>query len=99
MKTEPGLALVKTEPGAPVKTELDDDEAALEWARRDSIAMEKERLEKTKERQCAALRRFALATPLRGPPGTAASRRRKSDDGGDDGGDDGDYSAFSQFLF
>ena len=51
MKTEPGLA--------PVKAEFDDDDAALEWARRDSIAMEKERLEKAKERQCAALRRFA----------------------------------------
>ena len=51
MKTEPGLA--------PVKAEFDDDDAALEWARRDSIAMEKERLEKAKEGQCATLRRFA----------------------------------------
>ena len=59
MKTEPGLAPMKKEPAVPVMTELDDDEVALEWARRDSIAMEKERLEKAKERQCAALLRFA----------------------------------------
>ena len=58
-KTEPGLAPVKTEPGlAPVKAEFDDDDAALEWARQDSIAMEKARREKEKERQRAALRRF-----------------------------------------
>ena len=50
MKTEPGLA--------PVKAEFDDDDAALEWARHDSIAMEKARWEKVKERQRAALRRF-----------------------------------------
>ena len=50
---------MKKEPAAPVTKELDDDEVALEWARRDSIAMEKERMEKAKERQCAALRRFA----------------------------------------
>ena len=57
-KTEPGLAPVKTEPGlAPVKAEFDDD-ATLEWARQDSIAMEKARREKVKERQRAALRRF-----------------------------------------
>ena len=68
-KTEPGLAPVKKEPAAPVTTELDDDDAALEWARRDSIAMEKERLEKAKERQCAALLRFA-------------ERRRGRDEGG-----------------
>ncbi|XBI77971.1 hypothetical protein VPH35_087746 [Triticum aestivum] len=58
-KTEPRLASVKTEPGlAPVKAEFDDDDAALEWARQDSIAMEKARREKVKERQRAALRRF-----------------------------------------
>ena len=58
-KTEPGLAPVKTEPGlAPVKAEFDDDDVALEWARQDSIAMEKARREKVKERQRAALRRF-----------------------------------------
>ena len=58
MKTEPGLAPVKTEPGllAPVKAEhgeveLDDD-AALEWARQDSLKM-------VRERQCPALERFA----------------------------------------
>ena len=56
MKTEPGLAPVKKEPAVP---EIDDDDAALEWAHRDSIAMEKERLEKAKERQRAALLRFA----------------------------------------
>ncbi|KAF6997207.1 hypothetical protein CFC21_013454 [Triticum aestivum] len=55
-KTEPGLAPVKTEPVLPaVKTEhgdveLDDD-AALEWARKDFLKM-------ARERQCAALRRF-----------------------------------------
>ncbi|XBJ04985.1 hypothetical protein VPH35_023841 [Triticum aestivum] len=49
-KTEPGLAPVKTEPGlAPVKAGFDDDDAALEWARQDSIAMEKARREKEKE--------------------------------------------------
>ena len=50
---------MKKEPAALVTMELDDDDAALEWARRDSIAMEKERLEKAKERQRAALLRFA----------------------------------------
>ncbi|XBI12667.1 hypothetical protein VPH35_139505 [Triticum aestivum] len=55
-KTEPGLAPVKTEPGLPaVKTEHGDveldDEAALEWACKDFLKMER-------ERQCAALRRF-----------------------------------------
>ena len=50
-------------------TELDNDDAALEWARRDSIAMEKERLEKAKERQRTALLRFA-------------ERRRGRDEGG-----------------
>ena len=56
-KTESGLTPVKTEPGLPaVKTEhgdveLDDD-AALEWARNDSLKM-------ARERQCAALQRFA----------------------------------------
>ena len=79
-KTEPGLAPVKKEPAAPVTTELDDDDAALEWARRDFIAMEKERLEKAKERQRAALLRFA-------------ERRRGRDEGGvvvicDSDGDD-----------
>ncbi|XBI13874.1 hypothetical protein VPH35_140549 [Triticum aestivum] len=55
-KMEPGLAPVKTEPGLPaVKTEhgdveLDDD-AALEWARKDSLKM-------ARERQRAALARF-----------------------------------------
>ena len=47
MKTEPGLPAVKTEHG---DVELDDD-AALEWARKDSLKMER-------ECQCAALRRF-----------------------------------------
>ena len=61
-KTELGLAPVKAEPGlAPVKAEFEDDDAALEWARQDSIAMEKARREKEKERQ----RRPA---PLRGAP-------------------------------
>ena len=69
MKTEPGLAPVKKEPAALVKTELDDNDAALEWARRDSIAMEKERLEKAKERQRAALLCFA-------------EHRRSRDEGG-----------------
>ncbi|XBH66987.1 hypothetical protein VPH35_095438 [Triticum aestivum] len=46
-KTEPGLAPVKTEHG---DVDLDDD-AALEWARKDSLKM-------ARERQCAALRRF-----------------------------------------
>ena len=51
VKTEPGLVPVKTEPGlAPVKAEFDDDDVALEWARQDSIAMEKARWEKEKER-------------------------------------------------
>ncbi|XBI08767.1 hypothetical protein VPH35_136450 [Triticum aestivum] len=55
-KTESGLAPVKTEPGLPtVKPEHGDveldDEAALEWARKDFLKMER-------ERQCAALRRF-----------------------------------------
>ncbi|KAF6991894.1 hypothetical protein CFC21_008943 [Triticum aestivum] len=59
VKTESGLAPVKTEPGlAPVNAEFDDDDAALEWARQDSIALEKARREKEKEHQCAALRRF-----------------------------------------
>ena len=70
---------MKKEPAAPVTTELDNDDAALEWARRDSIVMEKERLEKAKERQCAALQRFA-------------ERRRGRDEGGvvviDDSDDD-----------
>ncbi|XBJ23766.1 hypothetical protein VPH35_001817 [Triticum aestivum] len=58
-KMEPGLAPVKTEPGlAPVEAEFDNDDAVLEWARQDSIAMEKARREKEKERQRAALRRF-----------------------------------------
>ncbi|XBH58369.1 hypothetical protein VPH35_079820 [Triticum aestivum] len=49
-KTEPGLAPVKTEPGLPaMKTEHND--AAPEWARKDSLKM-------ARERQCAALRRF-----------------------------------------
>ena len=47
-KTEPGLAPVKTEHG---EVELDDD-AALEWARQDSLKM-------ARERQCAALQRFS----------------------------------------
>ncbi|XBH90574.1 hypothetical protein VPH35_082194 [Triticum aestivum] len=48
-KMEPGLAPVKTESGlAPV--EADDDDATLEWARQDSIEMEKARREKEKER-------------------------------------------------
>ena len=86
--------------------------------------MEKERLEKAKERQCAALRRFAerrrgrdeggvvvicdnddddapLPPARVGDAGQRSTRdghvkEEKSDDGGDD---DGDYSAFSQFLF
>ncbi|XBI18049.1 hypothetical protein VPH35_059939 [Triticum aestivum] len=55
-KTEPGLAPVKTEPGLPaVKTEHGDveldDEAALKWALKDFLKMER-------ERECAALWRF-----------------------------------------
>ena len=50
MKMEPGLA--------PVKAEFKDDDVAREWVRQDSIAMEKARRDKEKERQCAALRRF-----------------------------------------
>ena len=57
VKTEPGLAPVKMKPGllAPVKAEHGEvelnDDAALEWARQDSLKM-------ARERQCAALRRF-----------------------------------------
>ena len=40
VKTEPGLPAVKTEHGGDV--ELDDD-AALEWARQDSLKMARER--------------------------------------------------------
>ena len=47
MKTEPGLPAVKTEPG---EVALDDD-AALKWARKDFLKMER-------DRQVAALRRF-----------------------------------------
>ena len=47
MKMEPGLPAVKKEHG---DVELDDD-AALEWACKDSLKM-------ARERQCAALRRF-----------------------------------------
>ena len=127
-KTEPGLAPVKTEPGLPaVKTEhgdveLDDD-AALEWARQDSLKM-------ARDRQCATLGRFTAhrrgrdeggvvviddsddddappPPPVRhGDAGEGSSRgarvkeeKADDDDGGEDGGDDGDYSAFSQFLF
>ena len=54
MKAEPGLAAVKAEHG---EVERDDD-GALEWARQDSIALEKAHQEKEKERQCAALRCF-----------------------------------------
>ena len=58
-KMEPGLAPMKTKLGlAPVEAEFDDDDATLEWARQDSIAMEKARREKEKERQRAALRHF-----------------------------------------
>ena len=68
MKVQPGLAAVKTEHG---EVERDDD-AALEWARQDSLKM-------TRERQCAALQRFA-------------ERRRGRDEGGvvviDDSDDD-----------
>ena len=70
MKAEPGLPAVKTEHG---EVELDDD-AALEWARQDSLKM-------ARERQCAALRRFA-------------QRRRGRDEGGvviiNDSNDDDD---------
>lgn len=47
VKTEPGLPAVKTEPG---EVALDDD-AALKWARKDFLRMER-------ECQVAALRRF-----------------------------------------
>ena len=47
MKTEPGLPAMKTKHG---DVEL-DDEAALKWARKDYLKMER-------ERQCAALRHF-----------------------------------------
>ena len=60
---------MKKEPAAPVMTELDDNEVALKWACRDSIVIEKERLEKAKERQRAALLRFV-------------ERRRGRDEGG-----------------
>ncbi len=47
----PRFVKPKTEPGlAPVKAEFEEDDAALEWARQDSIAMEKARWEKEKER-------------------------------------------------
>ena len=66
----PRFVKSKTEPGlAPVKAEFGDDDAALEWARQDSIAMEKARREKAKESQRAELRRFA-------------ERRRGRDEGG-----------------
>ena len=116
-KTEPGLAPVKTEHG---EVKLDDD-AALEWARQDSIKM-------ATERQRAALRRFEQRRrgrdegggvviddsddddappppPVRhGDAGSSRGARVKEEkaddgDGSEDGGDDGDYSAFSQFLF
>ena len=105
---------MKTEHG---EVELDDD-AALEWARQDSLKM-------ATERQRAALRRFeqrrrgrdeggvvviedsddddAPPPPVRiGDAGQGSTRdgrvkEEKPDD--DDGGDDGDYSAFSDFLF
>ena len=59
LSAPPRFVKPKTEPGlAPVKAEFKDDDATLEWARQDSIAMEKARREKVKERQRAALRRF-----------------------------------------
>ena len=107
-KTEPGLAPVKTEHG---EVELDDD-AALEWARRDSLKM-------ARERQCASLRRFAERrrgrdeggvviidvsdddddAPPPPPAGEGSSRgARVKEEKADDGGDDGDFSAFSKFF-
>uniref|UniRef100_A0A3B6INH3 Uncharacterized protein n=1 Tax=Triticum aestivum TaxID=4565 RepID=A0A3B6INH3_WHEAT len=80
-KTEPGLAPVKTEPGlAPVKAEFDDDDAALEWARQDSIAMEKARREKVKERQRVALRRFKERRRGRDEDGVVVLRDSDDDD-------------------
>ena len=108
-KTEPGLAPVKTEHG---EVELDDD-AALEWARQDSLKM-------ARERQCAALRRFAQRrrgrdeggvviiddsdddddAPPPPPAGEGSSRgARVKEEKADDGGDDGDFSAFSKFFY
>ena len=72
MKTEPGLA--------PVKAEFDDDDAALEWVRQDSIAMEKARREKEKERQCAALRHFEERRHGRDEGGVVVLRDSNDDD-------------------
>ena len=106
VKTEPGLPAVKTEHG---DVEL-DDEAALEWACKDSLKMER-------ERQCAALRRFAQRrrgrdegggvviedsdddddAPPPPPAGEGSSRgARVKEEKADDEGDDGDFSAFSK---
>ena len=108
MKAEPGLPAVKTEHG---DVELDDD-AALEWARQDSLKM-------ARERQCAALQHFVQRRRGRDEGGVIVIEDSDDDDAppqpvrvGDAGqgstrdnhvkeksDDDGDYSAFSQFLF
>ena len=108
MKTELGLPAVKTEHGGDV--ELDDD-AALEWARVDSLKM-------ARERQCAALRRFSQRrrgrdeggviiiddsgddAPPPPPAGEGSSRgARVKEEKAGDGGDDGVFSAFSKFFY
>ena len=77
----PRFVKPKTEPGlAPVKAEFDDDDAALEWARQDSIAMEKARREKVKERQRAALRRFEERRRGRDEDGVVVLRDSDDDD-------------------
>ena len=110
MKTEPGLPAVKTEHG---DAELDDD-AALEWARKDSLKM-------ARKRQRASLARFEQRRRGRDEGGVVVIEDSDDDDappppvrvGDADQGstrdgrvkeekaaaDDGDYSAFSDFFF